>query len=103
MLLWDHTGVIFWFNISGQLVGGAGVMVFILKGPSTPCPHLLLFPPTGTSFLLIPCPPSLLQSGHELAGGIWEASLGSLSPDSWRLSDGLLPSSQAVPALGDLR
>lgn len=81
MLLWDNTGVIFWFNIRGQL-GGAGVMVFILKGPSTPCPHLLLFPPTGTSFLLIPGLPSLLQSGPELAGSISEASLGSLSPDS---------------------
>ena len=101
MLLWDHTGVIFWFNIRGHL-REAGVMVFILKGPSTPCPHLLLFSPTGTSFLLIPGRPSLLQSGPELAGSIWEASL-DLSLHSWSLSHRLLPSSQAVPALGDLR
>lgn len=75
-------------------------MVFILKGPLTPSPHLLLFPPTGSSFFvgpqsLQPSPVSL--SGRQSLGTLWD-----LSPqlETVRLS---LSSSQAVLAPGDLR
>ena len=75
-------------------------MVFILKGPHSPSPHLLfshLLAPPSWGYPISPAFSSQPEWQAESGESLWDLS-SQLEPV--RLS---LSSSQAVPALGDLR
>ena len=96
MLLWDHIGITFWLNTRDQLVGHG----LHFKGTPQPQSSSVVFPPTGTSFLGYPVSPAFSSQPErqaESGKSLWDLS-SQLEPV--RLS---LSSSQAVPALGDLR